>query len=64
MARKWTQDSYRMYLINHANVEVHDKVFRVVGGTDGLKTCSAADYLANHCGYTVLFVPLDKPKAG
>ena len=60
MARKWTQDSARMYLVNHGKVEANGKVFRVVGGLDGLKACSAADYLTNHCGYKVLFVPEEK----
>lgn len=45
------------YLLSTANVDTVGNSQKVltVSGVKGLSTLSAADYLSNHCGYTIYF---------
>lgn len=55
---KFSSSSSAMsYLISTANVDIAGKTSKVlvVSEVKGLSTLSAADYLSNHCGYTIYF---------
>lgn len=59
MKRKWTELSARLYLERHNdNVEVRGKIIiiKAPGGFKGLTSCSALDYLVNHCGYMSILI--------
>lgn len=45
------------YLLSTANVDTAGKASKVLVVSDakGLSTLSAADFLSNHCGYTIHF---------
>ena len=45
------------YLLSTANVDTAGEASKVLVVSDakGLSTLSAADYLSNHCGYTIYF---------
>ena len=47
--RNFDEDSALRYL--HGHVAKHGKIIRIIMPFNGLKMCSAYDYLTNHCGY-------------
>lgn len=55
MKHTWTPQTALAAL--SGNYEIKDKIIIVRGGFAGLTACSAADYLKNHCGYTLQFLP-------
>lgn len=55
MKHTWTPQTALAAL--SGNYEVKDKIIIVRGGFAGLTACSAADYLKNHCGYTLQCLP-------
>ena len=58
MFMKFSSSSSAMYyLISTDNVDTAGKTSKVLVVSDvkGLSTLSAADYLSNHCGYTIYF---------
>lgn len=55
---KFSSSSSAMsYLLSTANVYTAGEASKVLVVSDakGLSTLSAADYLSNHCGYTIYF---------
>lgn len=57
MKRKWTEQLARLFLVNHNDkVEIKGKRIKVPGGFSGLTSCSALDYLVNHCGYMSILI--------
>jgi hypothetical protein len=48
--RKWTESQALSTL---SGVSVNGKIIILTKGLQGLKQCSALDYLRNHCGYRV-----------
>lgn len=55
MKHTWTLQTALAAL--SGSYEIKDKIIIVRGGFAGLTACSAADYLKNHCGYTLLCMP-------
>ena len=53
MSKKWSKEEAISYL-NVNGVGVNEKVITSPSGLKGLKSCSAVDYLVNHCGYVWL----------
>ena len=51
MKRKWTEEKALLFLKKNssANVDTKNKVIR--GELGGLTSCSAVDFLRNHCKY-------------
>lgn len=50
MSKKWTKEEAISYLsANGAGIK--GKYITFPNGLNGLKSCSAIDYLTNHCGY-------------
>ncbi len=48
--KKWTEKS-AVSLLERAGIEIKKKVI-IAKELRGLNTCSAYDYLRNHCGYS------------
>lgn len=48
--KKWTETS-AISTLNKNGAEVRNKVIIGGNGLKGLTSCSALDYLVNHCGY-------------
>ena len=51
MKRIWTESSAITFLSKNGVSFNTKKSFAVQGGFKGLTSCSARDYLVNHCGY-------------
>ena len=49
MKQKWTPLEAVTFLKQRGARVENEKIF--AGGLNGLKACSAYDYLVNHCGY-------------
>ena len=49
--RKWTENTAVSFL-NKSGAEVRGKTIIGRNGLKGLTSCSALDFLVNHCGYT------------
>jgi len=48
---QWTEQNALRAL--NGNVSIYNKEISCYGGFDGLRACSAYDYLCDHCGYQV-----------
>jgi hypothetical protein len=49
--RKWTEISAVKALTGNVLVGATNKQIHAPNGLNGLKQCSAVDFLVNHCGY-------------
>lgn len=48
---QWTEHQALKAL--NGNVSAHNKMISCTGGFQGLRACSAYDFLCDHCGYHV-----------
>ena len=51
MKRIWTESSAATFLSKNGINFNTNKLFTTQNGFNGLTSCSARDYLVNHCGY-------------
>lgn len=54
MKRIWNEQLALSYLLGCGAENPRNKVLIRKGGFNGLKACSAVDFLRNHCSYNVL----------